>query len=76
MSNLLVRVPALCRASMSTRKTLLLLGTALVVICTTTIFSNEAFGQSSGNFTYGTGGGTTACVMDNSGNIAAGNLPR
>jgi len=65
MHNLLVRVPAHCRASMSTRKTLLLLGTAL-------LFATAAFGQSSGNFTYGTGGGTTACVMDSGGTITGG----
>jgi hypothetical protein len=38
------------------------------LLCTT-----MAFAQSSGNFTYGTGGGTTACTMDsNNGNITGG----
>jgi hypothetical protein len=44
---------------------LFLAGAAL--LCTTV-----AFAQSSGNFTYGTGGGTTACVMDSNGNITGG----
>lgn len=50
---------------MSPRKLVLVLGA--ILLCTTI-----AFGQSSGNFTYGTGGGSTACVMDNNGNITGG----
>jgi hypothetical protein len=51
---------------MSTRKTLLLLGTAL-------LFATAAFGQSSGNFTYGSNGGTTHCVLNsNNGSITGG----
>lgn len=50
---------------MSPRKTVLVLGAML--LC-----SAIAFGQSSGNFTYGTGGGSTACVMDSGGNITGG----
>jgi hypothetical protein len=50
---------------MSPRKMAFLLGAML--LCTAV-----AFGQSSGNFTYGTGGGTTACVMDNNGKISGG----
>src|SRR5579864_8442584 len=50
---------------MSPRKLFFVLGAML--LCTAV-----AFGQSSGNFTYGTGGGSTACVMDNNGNISGG----
>jgi hypothetical protein len=50
---------------MSPRKLFLVLGA--IFLCTVV-----AFGQSSGNFTYGTGGGSTACVMDNNGNISGG----
>lgn len=50
---------------MSPRKALLIL--AGMLLCTAL-----SFGQSSGNFSYGTGGGTTACVMDSGGNITGG----
>jgi hypothetical protein len=50
---------------MFTRKMFLVVGATL--LCTI-----AAFGQASGNFTYGTGGGTTACVMDSGGNITGG----
>src|SRR5438067_7585675 len=67
MHNLLVRVPAHCRASMSTRKTQLLLGTAL-------LFATAAFAQSSGNFTYGSNGGSTHCVLNSNGSITGGQI--
>ena len=50
---------------MSPRKLFFVLGAML--LCTVV-----AFGQSSGNFTYGTGGGNTACVMDQNGTITGG----
>lgn len=45
----------------------------LFVVGAPLLCATMAFAQSSGNFTYGTGGGTTACVMDsNNGNITGG----
>jgi hypothetical protein len=38
----------------------------------TLLYTTVALAQSSGNFTYGTGGGTTACVMDSGGSITGG----
>lgn len=49
---------------MSPRKTLFLLGAML--LC-----SLVAFGQSAGNFTYGSNGGSTHCVLNNSNNPGA-----
>lgn len=52
---------------MITRKMLVVFGALL--LCT-----SMSVAQSSGNFTYGTGGGVTACTMDNNGNITGGQI--
>lgn len=50
---------------MITRNMLTVFGA--VLLCTAMMVA-----QSSGNFTYGTGGGVTACTMDSNGNISGG----
>jgi len=52
---------------MSPRKTILVLGALL--FC-----SAIAFGQSSGNFTYGSNGGTTRCQLSSNGSISGGQM--
>jgi len=54
------------------RQFMLTLGLALAVILT--VASSPGFAQSSGNFTYGSNGGTTHCVMDSNGNITGGQI--
>jgi len=51
------------------KKSILVFALAVLIA---TFGSGTAFAQSSGNFTYGIGGGTTACVMDNKGIITGG----
>lgn len=51
------------------KKSILVFALAVLIA---TFGSGTAFAQSSGNFTYGTGGGSTACVMGSNGNITGG----
>jgi len=51
------------------KKSILVFALAVLIA---TLGSGMAFAQSSGNFTYGTGGGTTACVLESNGNITGG----
>jgi len=54
------------------RQFMLTLGLALAV--TLTVASSPAFAQSSGNFTYGSNGGTTHCVLNAGGSITGGQI--
>src|SRR5262249_62143206 len=54
------------------RQFILLLGLALAV--TFTVASSPGFAQSSGNFTYGSNGGTTHCVLESNGNVTGGQI--
>jgi hypothetical protein len=54
------------------RQFMLTLGLALAV--TLTVASSPAFAQSSGNFTYGSNGGATHCVLQSGGNIQGGEI--
>jgi hypothetical protein len=54
------------------RQFMLTLGLALAV--TLTVASRPGFAQSSGNFTYGSNGGTTHCVLESNGNITGGQI--
>jgi hypothetical protein len=54
------------------RQFMLTLGLALAV--TLTVASSPAFAQSSGNFTYGSNGGSTHCVLQSGGHITGGQI--
>jgi len=44
----------------------------MALAATLVLAAAPAYAQSSGNFTYGTGGGTTACTLQSNGNITGG----
>src|SRR5262249_50832745 len=54
------------------KKTAVVLAVALLV--TALGVSSAAFAQSSGNFTYGSNGGSTHCVLNANGNITGGQI--
>jgi len=49
-----------------------ILGCVTVAMALATLAAAPAFAQSSGNFTYGSNGGTTHCVLQSNGNITGG----
>ena len=49
-----------------------ILGSVTVAIAFATLTAAPALAQSSGNFTYGSNGGTTHCVLQSGGNITGG----
>src|SRR5215467_1469490 len=49
-------------------------GCVTIAIVLTTLAAAPALAQSSGNFTYGSNGGTTHCVLESNGNITGGQI--